>query len=108
MTIEERAMEDKEENGTPATAPGRLHRVLKTIDDKRRARVEHVKAKTGRADLPMEERKLTQQEAAAYCGVSPSTIHRWAKNGLKITPYGKRDRFLVKDLQEYMKKWLRR
>lgn len=96
-------MEDKEEKDELSPTPGRLHRVLKTIDDKRRARVEKVKAKTGRTDLPLEERKLTQQEAAAYCGVSPSTIHRWVKNGLKTTPYGKRDRFIVKDLREYMK-----
>lgn len=96
-------MDDKEENGKPALTPGRLHRALKSIDDKRCARVEQVKAKTGRTDLPIEDRKLTQQEAAAYCGVSPTTIHRWVKNGLKTTSYGKRDRFFVKDLQEYMR-----
>lgn len=66
--------------------------------------MELVKAKTGRTDLPTEERKLTQQEAAAYCGVSTATIHRWTKDGLKAISYGKRHRYLVADLQDYMKK----
>lgn len=81
----------------------RLQHAIKVSDEKRKERVEQVKAKTGRTDLPLEQRKLTQQEAAAYCGVSTATIHRWAKNGLKSVSYGQRTRYLIEDLQQYMK-----
>lgn len=47
---------------------------------------------------------LTQQEAAAFCGVSTATIHRWVKAGLKTVPYGQRKRFMVEDLREFMRK----
>lgn len=82
----------------------RLEHILKITEDKKLARVEQVKAKTGRVDLPADQRKLTQQEAAAYCGVSTATIHRWTKEGLKTVVYGQRKRYLLKDLQEYMRK----
>lgn len=81
----------------------RLQKALATTEDKRLKRVEQAKAKTGRTDLPLEQRKLTQQEAAAYCGVSTATIHRWTKEGLKTVAYGQRKRFIIQDLQSYMK-----
>jgi DNA-binding transcriptional regulator YiaG len=94
----------KEENGALPAIASRLRQAMKAIEKKRVERVEQVKAKTGRADLPLEQRKLTQQEAAAYCGVSTATIHRWTEEGLKTVPYGQRKRYLVKDLQDYAKK----
>ena len=82
----------------------RLQRAIDVAEANRAARVEQVKAKTGRSDLPLEQRKLTQQEAAAFCGVSTATIHRWVKAGLKTVPYGQRKRFMVEDLREFMRK----
>ena len=94
---------DGAESASPATkAACRLQHALVTSEANRTARIEQVKAKTGRTDLPVEQRKLTQQEAAAYCDVSTATIHRWTKAGLKTVAYGKRKRFLVQDLQEFM------
>ena len=82
----------------------RLNHARSLSESNRLTRMEGVKAKTGRTDLPLENRKLTQQEAAAYCGVSTMTIHRWLKAGLKTVQYGARKRFLLCDLKEYMKK----
>ena len=82
----------------------RLNHALSVAEQARISRIEAVKAKTGRTDLPLENRKLTQQEAAAYCGVSTMTVHRWVEDGLKTVQYGARKRFLVSDLKEYMKK----
>ena len=94
---------DVTESPTPATkAASRLQHALMTSEANRTARMEQVKAKTGRTDLPLEQRHLTQQEAAAYCDVSTATIHRWTKAGLKTVAYGERKRFLVQDLQEFM------
>jgi hypothetical protein len=92
----------KKEKDT-ATTQNRLQSVLKATEDKRLARVEQVKAATGRTDLPEDQRKLTQQEAAAYCGVSTAKIHRWTKEGLKTVPYGERKRYLIRDLQDHIK-----
>jgi hypothetical protein len=97
-------MDNKEQKEKSPKIPNRLQQALKVSEDKRLGRVEQVKAKTGRIDLPAEQRKLTQQEAAAYCGVSTATIHRWAKDGLKAVSYGQRKRYFLKDLQDYMKK----
>ena len=52
----------------------RLQHAVDIAEANRAARVEQVKAKTGRSDLPLEQRKLTQQEAAAFCDVSTATI----------------------------------
>jgi len=82
----------------------RLQHAINESEKKRMMRVEQVKAKTGRTDLATAQRKLTQIEAAAYCDVSTATIHRWTKAGLKTVQYGERKRFLIKDLQEYIKK----
>jgi predicted DNA-binding transcriptional regulator AlpA len=82
----------------------RLQNIISATEGNRLKRVDQVKAKTGRVDLPTEQRKLTQQEAAAYCGVSTATIHRWTKEGLKTITYGKRKRFTINDLQVYIKK----
>lgn len=97
-------MDNKEQKGRTPNIADRLQQALKVSENNRMGRVEQVKAKTGRTDLPPEQRKLTQQEAAAYCGVSTATIHRWEKEGLKSIPYGLRKRYLLKDLQDYMKK----
>ena len=95
----------EEAGGTEGiTVNHRLNHALSLSEKTRLTRMEGVKAKTGRADLPLENRKLTQQEAAAYCGVSTMTIHRWVEAGLKTVQYGARKRFLVSDLKEYMKK----
>lgn len=94
---------NKEEKGPLAKITDRLQQALGVTERKRRARVEQVKAKTGRTDLPFEQRRFTQQEAAAYCGVSPATIHRWANSGLKAVTYGQRKRFLAQDLKDYMR-----
>lgn len=98
---------DEEKNSTNSARAERLGHALQVSENKRMVRVEQVKAKTGRVDLPIQQRKLTQQEAAAYCGVSPTTIHRWAKDGLKAVTYGKRQRYLAKDLKDYMKNRLK-
>lgn len=84
-------------------AADRLQHILAAIEARRAERMERVKAKTGRTDLPLDKRKLTGQEAAAFCGVSTATISRWAKAGLRSVPYGQRKRFMVADLMEYMR-----
>lgn len=93
----------KKEKDT-ADIQSRLQSVLNATEDKRLARVEQVKATTGRTDLPADQRKLTQQEAAAYCGVSTATIHRWTKEGLKAVPYGERKRYMIRDLRDQIKR----
>ena len=85
-------------------AADRLQHIIAAMEAKRTARMEQVKARTGRTDLPLEERKLTGQEAAAFCGVSAMTITRWAKAGLRSVAYGQRRRYMVADLMEYMKR----
>jgi hypothetical protein len=85
-------------------AADRLKHIIAAVEAKRAERMERVKAKTGRTDLPLEERKLTGQEAAAFCGVSAMTITRWAKAGLRSVAYGQRKRYMVADLMEYMKR----
>jgi len=82
----------------------RLKQALEASEKGRLARIEQVKAKTGRTDLPVDQRKLTQLEAAAYCDVSPTTIARWTEAGLKTVSYGQRRRYLVEDLKEHIKK----
>ncbi|MGE4401818.1 MAG: helix-turn-helix domain-containing protein [Desulfobulbus sp.] len=94
---------DTTEEDKQATGNHRLTHALSLTESARLTRMEGVKAKTGRTDLPLESRKLTQQEAAAYCRVSTMTIHRWVKAGLKTVQYGARKRFLINDLKEYMK-----
>lgn len=84
-------------------AADRLQHILAVIEARRAERMERVKAKTGRTDLPLDKRKLTGQEAAAFCGVSTATISRWAKAGLRSVPYGQRKRFMVADLMKYMR-----
>jgi excisionase family DNA binding protein len=91
-------------DGKNPTIADRLENAFKLTDNKRKSRVEQVRAKTGNKGLSIEQSKLTQQEAAAYCGVSTATIHRWTKKGLKTVSYGNRKRFLVDDLQDYMNK----
>jgi excisionase family DNA binding protein len=93
--------------GTPTSnndSNSRLNHAIGVSETARLARMGEVKAKTGRTDLPPDSRKLTQQEAAAYCGVSPTTIHRWVESGLKTVQYGARKRFLISDLKAHMKK----
>lgn len=85
-------------------APDRLQHILAAIEARRAERMERAKAKTGRTDLPLDKRKLTGQEAAAFCGVSTATISRWAKAGLRSVAYGQRRRYMVADLMEYMKR----
>ena len=85
-------------------AADRLKHIIEAMEAKRAERMEQVKAKTGRTDLPLDKRKLTGQEAAAFCGVSAMTITRWAKAGLRSVPYGQRRRYMVADLMEYMKR----
>ena len=85
-------------------AADRLQHIIAAMEAKRTARMEQVKARTGRTDLPLDKRKLTGQEAAAFCGVSTATISRWAKAGLRSVAYGQRKRYMVADLMEYMKR----
>ena len=85
-------------------AADRLKHIIDAMEAKRAERMEQVKAKTGRTDLPLDKRKLTGQEAAAFCGVSATTISRWAKAGLRSVSYGQRKRFMVADLMEYMRR----
>jgi len=94
----------EEPEASKKSVDNRLQHALEASEEKRMMRIEQVKAQTGRTDLPADQRKLTQIEAAAYCDVSTATIHRWTKAGLKTVQYGERKRFLIKDLQEYMKK----
>jgi excisionase family DNA binding protein len=82
----------------------RLKHIIDAMEAKRAERMEQVKAKTGRTDLPLDKRKLTGQEAAAFCGVSATTISRWAKAGLRSVAYGQRRRYMVADLMEYMRR----
>ena len=84
-------------------AADRLQHILAAIEARRAERMERVKAKTGRTDLPLDKRKLTGQEAAAFCGVSTATISRWAKAGLRSVAYGQRRRYMVADLMKYMR-----
>jgi hypothetical protein len=85
----------------------RLGRTLDLSEKKKLERVDQHKAKRGRSDLPPEERKLSQGEAAAYCGVSPATIHRWTKEGLKTVSYGKWKWYTIPDLKAFMAKRLK-
>ena len=79
----------------------RLSAALSFTEGKRLERVERKKSKRA-GDVSVYERKLTQQEAAAYCGVSLHRFREWQKKGLRSVHYGKRRRFLVADLQKYM------
>jgi hypothetical protein len=47
----------------------RLQHLINQGEASRAERIEKAKAKTGRKDLPLAERKLTGQEAAAYCNL---------------------------------------
>jgi hypothetical protein len=105
MTVQKEMNQRLTEEAAATTKGGnnRLQHALEVSEEKRMKRIEKVKARTGRTDLPMDQRKLTQIEAAAYCDVSTATIHRWKKAGLKTVQYGARERFLVQDLQDYMR-----
>lgn len=80
----------------------RLNGAQNASEATRLKRMEECKAKHGRTDLPLNIRKLTQQEAAAYCDVSTATINRWKAQGLKTVKWGKRDRFLIEDLKNFI------
>ncbi len=48
---------------------------------------------------------LTREEAAAYLGVTPTTLSNWASNGTKHLPYysfGRRVKYRKKDLDEWV------
>ncbi len=80
----------------------RLAGALQLNEQRRLDRLEANRAIRGRDDSPLEERKLTQQEAAAYSGVSGTTIKRWEAEGLKTVWKGNSRRYRVVDLQEFL------
>ena len=67
-------------------------------------RVEQCRSKWDDPSIPLDQRKLTQQEAAAYCGVTSTTIKRWEAEGLKTSWYKNRRRYLLADLRSFMAK----
>jgi len=84
----------------------RLAAILKHNEPKRilneQKRIQRLEAIRGRDDTPLEELKLTQKEAAAYCGVSGPTIKRWLDQGLKNVWTRNSKRYRVADLQQFM------
>ena len=80
----------------------RLQAALKLSETQKMKRVEEKESKRGRTDLPPGQRKLTQQEAAAYCDVSPTTIKRWEAQGLKSVKWGKMRRYMIADLKSFI------
>ena len=80
----------------------RLQEALKLSEKQRLKRVTDKKTSRSRTDLPFEKRKLTQKEAAAYCGVSTATINRWKDQGLKSVKWGKMQRYMISDLKSFI------
>ena len=80
----------------------RLQSAIKLSEAQKMKRVKKKKSKRGRTDLPPEQRKLTQQEAAAYCDVSTTTINRWEAQGLKSVKWGKMRRYMISDLKSFI------
>ncbi len=80
----------------------RLAGALQFNEQKRLDRLEANRAIRDRDDSPLKDRKLTQQEAAAYSGVSGTTIKRWEAEGLKTVWKGNRRRYRLVDLQEFL------
>ncbi len=81
----------------------RLAGALIYTEKKRLGRVEEKKSKRA-GDKSIYERKLTQQKAAAYCGMSVGTLKKRQESGLKTVWYGKWKRFLIEDLHAFMRK----
>ena len=67
-------------------------------------RVEQCRSKWDDPSIPLDQRKLTQKEAAAYCGVTSTTIKRWESEGLKTFWHKNRRRYLLADLRAIMAK----
>jgi excisionase family DNA binding protein len=51
-------------------------------------------------DLPL---TLSTTQAAKLCGVSPTTIRKWVRNGLPTLPFDGDHRFSTEALREYLK-----
>jgi len=81
----------------------RYEQILTVIKDKKLAGFGQFNAKTGEKNPPIEQRELTQQEAAKWCGVAPATLHKWSENGLKCIIYGQRKRYLLRDIEEFIR-----
>ena len=80
----------------------RLAAALKLDEQRRIDRLNANRALRGRDDSPLEKRKLTQQEAAAFCGVSRATIKRWEAQGLKTVWKGNSRRYQVEELKRFI------
>jgi len=86
------------------SSPKNRHKhTLVVIEEKKLAGFGQFDAKTGKRLPPIEQRELSQQEAAEYLEIAPSTLRKWSENGLKAIVYGQRKRYMLSDLEEFLR-----